>query len=237
MIRLEIADDVGVRTTIAMSWSSGKDSAWALDVLRRDEGVAVVGALTTITKTFGRVSMHGVREEVLDAQIERLAIPMTKVKIPSPCSNAVYEQTMGEVVTKLKQDGVEAVAFGDLFLEDIRAYREGNMRKAGLDCLFPLWGRDTATLSREMVDSGLIAIITCLDPKVMPREFAGRIYDHDFLDDLPEHVDPCGEHGEFHTVVVSGPMFRAPIPVEIGETVERDGFVFTDVSVEQQSQP
>lgn len=212
-----------------LSWSSGKDSAFALIEARRLGLADVVGVLTTVNETHQRVAMHGVREELLDRQAAALGLPCLKVPLPSPCSNEVYEARMAAAVAAIKAEGVRHVVFGDLFLEDIRAYREERMRDAGMECIFPLWGRDTHTLARDMIASGLVAHLTCVDPRRLDRSFAGRRFDEALLRDLPEGVDPCGENGEFHTLVSAGPMFAQPIPVSAGTVIERDGFVFADV--------
>ncbi|HZY70158.1 MAG TPA: ATP-binding protein [Thermoplasmata archaeon] len=212
-----------------VSWSSGKDAAYALWTARRDGAVEIVGLLTTVTREFARVSMHGVREELLDRQAAALGLPVKKVGIPSPCPNEVYERAMAAAVAEFEREGVQKVLFGDLFLEDVRTYRESRLAQTGVRSLFPLWGRDTAQLAREMIASGLEAYVCCLDPRRLPRSFGGRTFDTSFLRDLPESVDPCGENGEFHTFVAGGPMFSRPVPVGIGKTVERDGFVFTDL--------
>lgn len=215
-------------TKAFVAWSSGKDSAFALHEARR-AGLDIAGVLTTINAVFDRVAMHGVRHALLDAQIAALGVPAIKVPIPSPCPNEVYEARMAEACEAIKARGVRHIVFGDLYLEDIRAYRVEKLAAAGMEALFPLWKRDTAALARTMIDSGMAARITCLDPRRLPRRFAGRAFDHALLGELPEGVDPCGENGEFHTVVTAGPMFAAPLAVHLGETVERDGFVFTDV--------
>jgi uncharacterized protein (TIGR00290 family) len=212
-----------------ISWSSGKDSAFALCEARRLGLADVVGVLTTVNEVYDRVAMHGVRDSVLDRQIEELGLPVIKVPIPSPCPNDVYEARMAEATARIKSQGVRHVIFGDLFLEDIRAYRDQKLSAAGMEAIYPLWQRDTRILADEMIASGLVAHIVCLDPRRIDRTFAGRCFDRDLLRELPPDVDPCGENGEFHTVVSAGPMFKAAIPVTIGETVERDGFVFTDV--------
>lgn len=217
------------RPKAVLAWSSGKDSAYALHVVRSTHEYEIAGLLTTLTDAFTRVSMHGVREELLDRQVERVGLPCTKVWIPSPCPNEVYERAMGEATAALKASGVTHVVFGDLFLQDIRAYREAQLARAGMHAAFPLWGRDTAQLAREMIGDGLRAVVTCLDPRALDRSFAGRRFDAAMLDDLPASVDPCGENGEFHTVVTEGPIFASPIPVQVGTVVERDGFVFADV--------
>jgi uncharacterized protein (TIGR00290 family) len=212
-----------------MSWSSGKDSAFALEMARRGEDLDVRGLLTTVTAAFDRVSMHGVRRSLLERQAERLGLPLIVVEIPSPCPNAVYERKMADAVAVARADGIEAVVFGDLFLEDVRAYRERMLAGTGLTPVFPLWGRLTSALAHDMLAAGVRATITCLDPKMMPRQFAGRAWDEPLLGQLPKDVDPCGEHGEFHTFVWDAPGFSSPIPVEAGEVVEREGFVFADL--------
>ena len=212
-----------------VSWSSGKDSAWALHTLRREGRVDLAGLLTTFNRAAGRVAMHAVRERLVEAQAEALGLSLVKVLIPSPCSNEEYEQAMGEAMARAKADGINAVAFGDLFLQDVRSYREEKLAGTGIEPLFPLWGLDTSTLARQMVEAGLRAYVTCVDPRQLDPSFAGRAYDAQFLDDLPPGVDPCGERGEFHTFVHDGPMFQRPIPVVLGQVVRRDGFVFADV--------
>jgi uncharacterized protein (TIGR00290 family) len=212
-----------------VSWSSGKDSAFALHEARRLGFAEIVGVLTTINEVYDRVAMHGVRSALLDRQIEALGLPAIKAPIPSPCPNDTYETRMAEACGRIKAQGVRHIVFGDLFLEDVRAYRVGKLSAAGMEPIFPLWKRETAGLAREMIASGLCARIVCLDPRKLASSFSGRRFDLDLLRDLPEDVDPCGENGEFHTVVTAGPMFGQDIPVHIGETVERDGFVFTDV--------
>lgn len=172
--------------------------------------------------------MHGVRNALLDRQIAALNLPAVKISLPTPCSNEIYEARMAEACAQIKTLGVEHIVFGDLFLEDIRAYRIEKLAAVGMEPLFPLWKRHTGALAREMIASGLVAYLTCIDPKKLDRSFAGRRFDESLLDDLPPGVDPCGENGEFHTVVTAGPMFSAPIPVRPGEIVERDGFVFAD---------
>jgi uncharacterized protein (TIGR00290 family) len=184
-----------------------------------------------VTQQFARVSMHGVRESVLEAQARAAGLPLFKVEIPSPCPNAVYERAMASMIDRLRGQGVTRVVFGDLFLQDIREYREAKLRGTGIDPVFPLWGRPTARLAEEMIDSGLRARIVALDPAKLAPEFAGRPFDRALLADLPREVDPCGERGEFHTCVVAGPMFAAPIPVVAGDVVHRDGFVFADLEL------
>jgi uncharacterized protein (TIGR00290 family) len=212
-----------------LSWSSGKDSAWTLHVLRRTPGMEVAGLLTTINEAHARVAMHAVREALLEAQAAAARLPLWKIGIPDSCSNAKYEEVMRGVMTRALEEGIEAVAFGDLFLEDIRAYREAQMRPTGIKPLFPIWGTPTAALAREMIGAGLQARLTCVDPKVLDRSFAGRAFDAALLEALPPGVDPCGERGEFHTFAWSGPMFAKPVPVQVGEVVDRGGFVFADL--------
>jgi uncharacterized protein (TIGR00290 family) len=217
------------RTRIWLSWSSGKDSAWALHELRASPDFEVTGLLTTVNHDARRVAMHAVREELLDAQAAAAGLPLVKVPIPSPCSNEVYEQAMGAAMAQAHAHGITQVAFGDLFLEDVRRYREEKLRAVGMIPVFPLWGRDTQTLAREMVADGLCAYLTCVDPRQLDRQFAGRSFDASLLDQLPASVDPCGEKGEFHSFAYAGPMFAAPVAVRPGEIVERDGFVFADL--------
>jgi uncharacterized protein (TIGR00290 family) len=214
-----------------LSWSSGKDSAWALHILRQqpDPDVEVVGLFCTINQEYGRVLMHAVRTELLHRQARSLGLPIRLIPVPNPCTDAIYGEIMRGFVEQAKQEGIECFAFGDLFLEDVRRYRETNLAGAGVTPLFPLWGMPTEKLSREMVRGGLRAVITCVDPKQLPAEFAGKEYDQSFLDQLPPSVDPCGENGEFHSFAYDGPMFQWPVSVVIAETVTRDGFVFTDL--------
>ncbi|HWW32333.1 MAG TPA: hypothetical protein VNY70_03105 [Steroidobacteraceae bacterium] len=212
-----------------ISWSSGKDSAYALHEARSLGLAEVVGAITTISEAYDRVAMHGVRASLLDRQMAALGIPSVRVMLPSPCSNEIYEARFGEACERLKAKGVRHIVFGDLYLEDIRAYRERQLAALGMTGIFPLWRRDTPSLARAMIASGLIAYLTCVDPRRLDASFAGREFDDRLLEDLPPCVDPCGENGEFHTVVSAGPMFAAPIAVRVGEVVERDGFVFADV--------
>jgi uncharacterized protein (TIGR00290 family) len=215
-----------------MSWSSGKDSAFALWEAQRAGLIDVVGVLTTVNETYCRVAMHGVRDTLLDRQAAALGLPCLRVGIPNPCPNEVYEARMRDATARLTAEGITHMVFGDLFLEDIRAYREERLREAGMTGVYPLWGRDTAELARDMIASGLVAHLTCVDPRRLDRSFAGRRFDASLLADLPPGVDPCGENGEFHTVVTAGPMFAAPIPVQVGEVVERDGFIFADIAPE-----
>lgn len=220
------------RPRVVVSWSSGKDSAFALGELLRAGAVDVVGLLTTITETFSRVSMHGVRESILDAQAAAVGLPLYKVRIPFPCPNPVYEARMAEVTRQLRSESVTHVAFGDLFLEDIRAYREEKIRASGLSPIFPIWGRPTRELALEMIDGGLEATLVCVDPRKIPASLAGRRFDRSLLADLPDGADPCGENGEFHTCVTRAPFFAHPIRVRPGPVVARDGFVFADLDLE-----
>jgi len=215
-----------------VSWSSGKDSAWMVHVLRQRGDVQIAALLTTINESAQRVAMHAVRVDVLQAQADALGLPLWRIPIPSPCPNHVYEQAMGEAVARAVGEGFTHVAFGDLFLEDVRRYREERLAGTGLTPLFPLFGSDTAALAGRMIAGGLRARITCLNPKVIDRGFAGREFDAALLAELPPAIDPCGERGEFHTCAYAGPMFSHELPIETGVTVERDGFVFTDLVIE-----
>ena len=215
---------------IIVSWSSGKDSAWMLHVLRQQYGDAVAGLLTTLNEQFDRVAMHAVRRTLLQAQADAADLPLHAVDLPWPCSNEEYERRMGSAVSTLNAAGCTHVAFGDLFLEDVRKYREDRLTGSGLTPLFPLWKtKTTAALANEMVAGGLRAHLTCVDPRKLDRSFAGRAFDASLLADLPASVDPCGENGEFHSFACAGPMFARPIPVSVGEVVDRDGFTFADL--------
>jgi uncharacterized protein (TIGR00290 family) len=212
-----------------VSWSSGKDSAWLVHVLRLMPDVSLGGLLTTINAAADRVAMHAVRSDLLRSQADALGLPLATVNIPSPCANEVYERAMAEAVSQAVASGFTHVAFGDLFLEDVRRYREERLAGTGLTPLFPLFGSDTRTLAGEMVAAGLRARLTCIDPRVLDRSFAGREFDAGLVADLPAAVDPCGERGEFHTFAYDGPMFARPIAVASGVVVDRDGFVFADL--------
>ena len=214
---------------VLLAWSSGKDSAYTLHVLRQRADVEVVGLLTTVNQAYERVAMHAVRLALLEAQAAAACLPLHVASIPSPCPNEVYERAMAEALAQAHARGVRGVAFGDLFLEDVRRYRERQMAPTGLELLFPLWQRPTDALAREMLAGGLRATLTCVDPRVLPASFAGRPFDPSLLADLPPGVDPCGEKGEFHTFAWDGPMFREPVHVRAGEVVTRDGFVFADL--------
>jgi uncharacterized protein (TIGR00290 family) len=219
----------GTRPQAWMSWSSGKDSTLALHQVRTEGKLDVIGLLTTVNSEADRVAMHGVRRTLLEAQAAALSLPLHVVELPWPCPNEVYETRMTEALQHGRGIGVEAMVFGDLFLEDVRRYREDALRGTFLDPVFPLWQRPTPEVAQDLLTLGVRALITCVDTAQAPRELAGRWYDQALLDELPDTVDPCGENGEFHTVVVDGPGFSEPIQVDRGETVERDGFVFVDV--------
>lgn len=212
-----------------LSWSGGKDSAWALHLLRQDPRYHVAALLTTLNEQFARVAIHGYREELLDRQAAAVDLPIWKVPLPYPCTNAEYESRMQTVCERAMREGFEAVAFGDLFLEDIRAYRIKQLAGTSLEPIFPVWGIPTDQLARQMVAAGLRARITCLDPKQLPASFCGRVFDASFLNDLPSGVDPCGERGEFHSFACAGPMFSQPIAVEHTHIVEREGFVYGEL--------
>jgi uncharacterized protein (TIGR00290 family) len=214
---------------IALSWSTGKDSAWMLHLLRRDPEIEISALITTINESADRVAMHAVRRELLDQQAAAAALPLWPVALPWPCSNDQYECIMREVCARAVAEHLDGIAFGDLYLADIRAYRERQLQDTGLEPIFPLWQIPTDQLAAEMIASGLRAKVTCIDPRALPREFVARDFDTKFLNDLPAAVDPCGENGEFHTFAYSGPMFSKPISVVSGEIVERDGFVFADL--------
>jgi uncharacterized protein (TIGR00290 family) len=218
-----------MRRKTLLSWSSGKDSAWALHVLRQDPGVELAGLFCTVNQVFERVAMHGVRIELLRQQAAAVGLPLSLIEIPYPCSNDEYARVMDAFVREARGLGVETFAFGDLFLEDVRRYREQGLEGTGITPVFPLWGLPTGDLAATMVAGGLKAVITCLDPARLDRRFAGRAYDASFLAELPEGIDPCGEFGEFHSFAFDGPMFERPVRVSVGETVERDGFVFSDL--------
>ena len=216
---------------ILVSWSSGKDSAWLLHVLRRDRIGRPAALLTSMNAEAGRVAMHGVREEILRAQAAAAGLPLFLIQLPSPCSNEVYEERMAAAVRQAVDQGFTHVAFGDLFLRDVRQYREERLAGTGLTPIFPLWELPTEALAREMIDAGVDARLTCIDQRLLPKSFAGRSFDAALLDDLPPGIDPCGERGEFHSCVIDGPMFEQPIPVQAGEIVERGDFVFADLKL------
>ena len=218
-----------------MSWSTGKDSAWALHVARQQNEVEIVALLTTLNAQFSRVAMHAVREELLDAQAAALGLPLVKVPLPWPCPNDAYESAMRSALSQAQAEGIRSMIFGDLFLEDVRKYREEKLAPTGIRPLFPIWGLNTADLAREMVDSGLRAYLTCVDPSKLDARFAGRTFDSQLLSELPASVDPCGENGEFHSFAYGGPMFRQAIPIRKGEIVTRDNFVFADLTLAKES--
>jgi uncharacterized protein (TIGR00290 family) len=218
-----------MRPRALLSWSSGKDSAWALHLLRERGDVEIVGLVTTIDEAGDRVAMHSVRSELLRAQAEAAGLPLWPVTIPWPCSNEAYEAAMHGVIARAKAEGVTTMAFGDLYLEDIRRYREDKLSGTGLTPAFPLWGLRTDALAREMIASGLRARLTCVDSKQLAASFAGRDFDDALLRDLPAGVDPCGENGEFHTFTYAGPMFSHPVAIRRGDVVEKDGFVKADL--------
>lgn len=215
---------------VILAWSGGKDSALSLYELRRQKNIEIAVLLTTITKGHDRISMHGVRRELLLKQAGQLDLPLEEIAIPKNCTNDVYEKQMRQALEKYYKEGIRTAAFGDLFLQDIRDYREERMARIGMQCLFPLWGSPTTVLAGRFIDLGFRAIVACVDTEALGREFAGREYDRDFIEDLPPEVDPCGEKGEFHTFVYDGPIFSAPIPVSRGEMVLRDNrFCFCDL--------
>jgi uncharacterized protein (TIGR00290 family) len=228
-----------MKTPVLMSWSGGKDSALALHELRRCGEYEVVALLTTVAEEYRRISHHGVREELLERQAEAVGVPLEKVYLPSgksACTNEVYEKIMGDVMAKFCGMGVKTVAFGDLFLEDLRAWRETNLAKAGMRGIFPLWKRDTTELSREIIAMGFKAYLSCVEGKVGPG-FVGRAFDADLLRDLPREVDPCGEYGEFHSFVYDGPIFSRPVTVRVGEVVIRDGRYYADLLPDEMVAP
>ena len=223
----------GEKKKILMSWSSGKDAAWALYRLREQRDVEVVALMTTFNAAARRVAMHVVRQKLVELQAHAAGLPLLAVDLPQPCTNADYEAAVGAELEKaVSRYDIDAVAFGDLFLEDVRAYREKQLAPTGLEPLFPLWGQPTDALAREMIAGGIRATISCVDPKQMPVEFAGRVFDEKLLALLPGDVDPCGENGEFHTVVWDAPVFDVPLNIVPGEVLERDGFVFADILLE-----
>jgi uncharacterized protein (TIGR00290 family) len=218
-----------------LSWSSGKDSAWALHILRGMSDVEVVGLMTTVNEVHQRVAIHAVRLQLLQLQAEALGLPVQVIGLPSPCTNSQYEEAMGKFVDESKRRGIECMAFGDLFLADIKEYREAKLAGTEIIPLFPLWLAPTDRLAQEMISGGLRAVVTCVDPQQLALSFAGREFNEQFLADLPKHVDPCGERGEFHTFAFDGPMFKKPVSVELGSVVERDGFGYADLlPVEEQ---
>jgi uncharacterized protein (TIGR00290 family) len=221
----------GLLREVWLWWSSGKDSAWALHTLRQSDAFQVTRLITTVNRAFDRVAMHAVRGSLLAAQAEAVGVPLERIEIPYPCSNAQYEAAVARVLDAAVERNVPCMAFGDLFLEDVRQYRLDLLAHVSIEPVFPIWGADTTDLANEMLDSGLDAYVTCIDPRALSREFAGARYDRSFLEALPEGVDPCGENGEFHTFAVGGPMFARRLDVALGEIIERDGFVFADLDI------
>jgi uncharacterized protein (TIGR00290 family) len=221
------------REAVLFCWSGGKDSAMALHVLLQDPLIRVVALLTTVTEGYDRISMHGVRRELLQQQVQSIGLPLHEVFIPQQCVNSIYEARM-EAALQLHAPGIRKVAFGDIFLEDLRSYREKNLARVGMTALFPIWKRDSRELIQSFHADGFRSVVVCVDSKVLDPSFAGRELDHAFFEDLPSHVDWCGEHGEFHTFAFDGPIFREPIRFQIGERVQRDGFVFCDVLIEKE---
>jgi uncharacterized protein (TIGR00290 family) len=215
---------------ILLSWSSGKDSAWSLHVLRQRAEYEVVGLLTTFNQAAGRVAMHAVRRELVEQQAASAGLPLWAVPLPWPCSNEQYQSLMAQTCAKAVAEGIEGIAFGDLFLEDVRAYRESQMKDTGLEPIFPVWGLPTHALAQEMIASGLRAKLTCVDTRQLDRSFAGREFDQAFLSALPEAADPCGERGEFHSFVYAGPMLNKALSVSVGVTVVQEGFAFADLT-------
>jgi uncharacterized protein (TIGR00290 family) len=216
---------------ILVSWSTGKDSAWMLHVLKQAHPTEIAGLLTTTNQAFDRVAMHAVRRKLLEAQADAAGLPLHVLPLPWPCSNEQYEAIMKAAMAGFLADGITHIAFGDLFLEDVRRYREDRMVGTGIAPLFPIWKtKPTRDLAQDMIEGGLQARLTCIDPRKLDRSFAGRTFDQQLLSDLPPEVDPCGENGEFHSFAFAGPMFRHPIPNRVGEVVDRDGFVFADLT-------
>ena len=224
-----------MRKKTLLSWSSGKDSAWSLQVLRQQSDTEVVGLVTTVNQLYQRIAIHAVRLELLRRQAEAVGLPLHIIELPSPCANSEYEAAMETFIGAAKQQAIECMAFGDLFLEDIRAYREAKLSGTGITPLLPIWRRPTDELAKEMIAGGLRAIVTCIDPRQLDASFAGREFNEQFLRDLPANIDPCGERGEFHTFAFDGPMFRTPVPIEVGEITEREGFVYADLLLSENS--
>ncbi len=220
---------------VLLSWSSGKDSAWALHVLRAQDDIEIVGLLTTLNEAADRVAMHAVRRELLEAQAAATGLPLWPVLLPWPCPNEVYEARMSAAIERAQDEGVTHAAFGDLFLDDVRDYRIRQLSSTGIEPLFPLWGtpEDTPALARRMIDAGLRAVLTCVDPKQLPERYVGREYNSELLSELPDGVDPCGERGEFHSFCFAGPMFSRAIDIRVGEVLTRDGFCFADVTADR----
>jgi uncharacterized protein (TIGR00290 family) len=214
---------------VLISWSTGKDSAWTLYVLQQDINFDIVGLFCTVNKEFNRVTMHGVRVELLEQQANNAGLPLYIIQVPNPCSYSEYEDAITQFTNKVEKTGIECFAFGDLFLKEVKQYRSNFLKTSGITPIFPLWDIQTKILSRQMIVNGLKAKITCINPKLIPPEFAGRMYDESFLNDIPKNVDPCGENGEFHSFAFDGPMFQRPIKIVSGDTVRRNGLYFTDL--------
>jgi uncharacterized protein (TIGR00290 family) len=214
---------------IIFSWSGGKDSAQALFKLQNEDQYAIAALLTTVTEGYDRVSMHGVRLELLTRQASALDVPLDIVRIPKDCDNEKYERRMGDRLNFWKREGIAKVAFGDIFLEDLRAYRETNLRKANMDAIFPIWKIDSKKLAQDFIEQGFKSVLVCVDTKTLNAKYAGRTYDERLLQEFPAGIDPCGENGEFHTFVYNGPNFKEGLPITVGETMVRDGFAFTDI--------
>jgi len=212
-----------------LSWSSGKDSAWALHLLRKNPEIDLVGLFTSVNRKYDRVSMHATRLEMLRRQAEAVGLPLETIGLPDPCPNEQYEASMRQFVAASLRKGIECMAFGDLFLEDIRKYREDQLKGTGIEPLFPLWGIPTNDLAEQMLSAGLEAYVSCVDLKKLPSRFDGQKWSKELLAQFPKGCDPCGENGEIHTVVVGGPIFRKPVPVRIGEILNRDGFAYADI--------
>lgn len=225
---------MAAREPILFCWSGGKDSAMALHTLVQRSDIQIAALLTTVTESYERISMHGVRRDLLERQAQSIGLPLHEVRIPPQCVNPVYEARMEAALRIYLEKGVRKVAFGDIFLEDLRAYREKNLSRVGMTAIFPIWKRDTRELIRSFHANGFRAVAVCVDPKILAPSFAGRELDESFFRDLPAHADPCGENGEFHTFVFDGPIFRSPISVRTGEIVNRDGFVFCDILEEME---
>lgn len=222
-----------MKRKILLSWSSGKDSAWALHVLQKDPHIDIVGLFTTVNQAFGRIAMHGVRLELLQMQAQSVGLPLHIIHLPHPCSNEKYVEAMSAFIEEMAKTGIESMAFGDLHLKDVRQYRENQLKDSRITPIFPIWGIPSEQLSMDMVKSDLRAIVTCVDPRQLPVEYVGREFNESFLEDIPKSVDPCGENGEFHTFVFDGPMFQKPIRISPGEIVSRDGFIFVDISSDE----
>jgi uncharacterized protein (TIGR00290 family) len=220
-----------MKKKVLMSWSSGKDSAWALHTLQQNPDVEVVGLFCTINQEFERISMHGIRIELLQKQAESLELPLRMIEIPYPCSNVEYEKIMGDFVEQVKNDGVECFAFGDLFLEDVRNYREEKLKNCGIQPIFPIWGIPTEKLAQTMLQNSLRTMVICIDSQRLSEDFLGKEFDEDFLNALPATIDPCGENGEFHTFVFDGPMFKSPLNVQLGEQFKRKNFTYVDLQL------